>query len=120
MWYYGDEQFSPNPLRVIAVRFAQELPRSGPEDELVISDLEISYQLDSKNGWLGPTCSELLIDCFMEEVERYSQNVVRTRLSGAFDGVTFSATYSGVQGGSTRQAGGARTRCSVRRDRQKR
>jgi hypothetical protein len=96
LWFYGDEQFSPRPVKVVSHRFALAFPNSGPEVTLVITELEIHYQLARVGQWV-PGCSILLIDCFtagaMIEANKL-RNIVRARLSGRFDSIAFDASYS--------------------------
>jgi len=95
-WYYGDEQFSPGPVQVVADRFARAFPKVQAGAVLVITELELRYDL-ARVGDFKPGCSLLLIDCLItpsiaEEV-RSSRNVMSARLTGTFEGVPFSEGY---------------------------
>jgi hypothetical protein len=95
-WYYGDEQFSPSAVQVVVDRFARAFPNARAETVLVITELELRYDL-ARVGVFTPSCSILVVDCFVTPSiaaeERRSRNVVSVRLSGIFNGIAFSDGY---------------------------
>jgi hypothetical protein len=95
-WYYGDEQFSPSAVQVVTDRFAQAFPKASADTVLVVSELELRYDL-ARVGDFSPSCTVYLIDCLVTpsiavEVRR-SRNVVNVQLTGTFDGIAFNDAY---------------------------
>jgi len=52
-WYYGDEQFSPTVVKVVADRFARTFPKAREGTALIITELELRYDL-AKVGHIQP------------------------------------------------------------------
>jgi len=96
-YIYGDAQFFPQRIRVLATRFAKAIPGVAPETTLIVDRFDIGHRV-TRGYAPGRTCDEMF-SCVAgalvigADKANPDRNLIACRLRGSFNNIAFDASY---------------------------
>jgi hypothetical protein len=97
---YGDAQFFPERIRVLATHFAKAIPRVTAETTLIVDRFDIGHRV-ARGYAHGGTCDEMF-SCVAAAITvaadraNPNRNRIACRVRGSFNGIPFDASYDSL------------------------